>query len=545
MKLHESIFFMKYLSMLITLLAITFLLSGFTSFHEEKQDTTGEISIGWASADITPDETVMIRGSISTGVLDPITVTALAMESGRGSSSEKVIMISCDLLLIPDGRRSRWGGHEENLMDNARELIKKSIPELSPEQIILFGTHTHSNPTVTSLSIKEMWGIELDAMPPKDYMDFVSAKIASAAEEAWNKRKPGGISYGLGHAVVGHNRLQVDFSGEAQMYGSINRPEFSHIEGYEDHSVHLLYTWDKKSNLTGVAINIASPSQVQYGSMVSSDFWHETREELGKRLGKEVYILPQTSAAGDKSPHGILVEAKGEERMQQLKFPEIDVDKTPRAARRKQIAMRISDAVTSVLPYMKDTIEWYPVFTHKMEIVELSRLIVSMDDVNNALKSYPGVPDNKKREDFEKEYEQLLLEIKENPEMKEKPGWYKDITRSYGLIRRAQLLKERYKIQKEQPKYPVEVHVIRLGDIVMATNPFELYLDYGIRMKARSPAVQTFLVQLAGSGSYLPPSRSIEGGAYGAVPASNIVGPEGGQELVESTLELINALWEK
>ena len=30
---------------------------------------------------------------------------------------------------------------------------------------------------------------------------------------------------------------------------------------------------------------------------------------------------------------------------------------------------------------------------------------------------------------------------------------------------------------------PVEVHVLRLGDVAMATNPFELFLDYGIQIK--------------------------------------------------------------
>ncbi|MDD4193345.1 MAG: hypothetical protein PHI28_18560 [Mangrovibacterium sp.] len=89
---------------------------------------------------------------------------------------------------------------------------------------------------------------------------------------------------------------------------------------------------------------------------------------------------------------------------------------------------------------------------------------------------------------------------------------------------------------------PVEVHVIRLGDVVFATNPFELYLDYGMRIKARSQTVQTFLVQLSGSGTYLPVSRSIAGGSYGAVPASTLMDPEGGQELVEKTLEMINRI---
>jgi hypothetical protein len=73
---------------------------------------------------------------------------------------------------------------------------------------------------------------------------------------------------------------------------------------------------------------------------------------------------------------------------------------------------------------------------------------------------------------------------------------------------------------------PVEVHVIRLGDMAIVTNPFELYLGFGSRMKARSKAVQTFVVQLAGSGSYVPTERSVAGGAYGPIPESTEVGPE-------------------
>ena len=106
-------------------------------------------------------------------------------------------------------------------------------------------------------------------------------------------------------------------------------------------------------------------------------------------------------------------------------------------------------------------------------------------------------------------------------------------------------VKRRFELQQTQPKLSYEVHVLRVGDMAIATNPFELYLDYGVQIKARSKAVQTFVVQLVGNGTYLPTQRSIEGGAYGAVPASTEIGPEGGRELVEKTLELIESLWEK
>ena len=60
---------------------------------------------------------------------------------------------------------------------------------------------------------------------------------------------------------------------------------------------------------------------------------------------------------------------------------------------------------------------------------------------------------------------------------------------------------ERYMAQQkgEGTTYKMELHVLRLGDVAIATNPFELFLDYGVQIEARSPAMQTFLIQLAGA----------------------------------------------
>jgi hypothetical protein len=168
-----------------------------------------------------------------------------------------------------------------------------------------------------------------------------------------------------------------------------------------------------------------------------------------------------------------------------------------------------------------------------MQKVELSRRLIGLDDVKSALKE---------GEQYKAEHEKILKEIQDNPSIKEKPRWYTNVTQTYTRMKRGYSVQERYEMEKRQPKMPIEVHITRIGDIVFATNPFELYLDYGIRIKARSKAIQTFLVQLTGSGSYLPPVRSTLGGSYGAVPASTLMGPEGGQELVEKTLEMISEI---
>ena len=75
-----------------------------------------------------------------------------------------------------------------------------------------------------------------------------------------------------------------------------------------------------------------------------------------------------------------------------------------------------------------------------------------------------------------------------------------------------------------------------MGDVAIATNTFELYTDYGVQMKARSPAVQTFIIQLTGSGGNIPSERAVRGGGYGAVIQSSRIGPAGGQVLVDRTV---------
>ena len=104
---------------------------------------------------------------------------------------------------------------------------------------------------------------------------------------------------------------------------------------------------------------------------------------------------------------------------------------------------------------------------------------------------------------------------------------------------------QRFEAQKTDPNptYEVELHILRIGDAVICTNPFELFTDYGIQIKARSKAIQTFVIQLVGSGSYLPTERAVRGGGYSAVVHSSRVGPEGGQMLVDRTVEAIDSVF--
>jgi hypothetical protein len=338
------------------------------------ESPSGKLLVGWASVDITPDKPCVLRGQfharVSEGVMDPVTATALALESvGDGGSKDCTVMVSADLASISD-----------ELRDRVRERLGEALPDLDAAKVFFSATHTHTAPSYGGRTLARDaavakgfgwefpaewadWGIELNAMPSGEYFEFAAERIARAVEQAWNARQPGGVGFGLGHAVVGHNRLTAYDTGRSQMYGTTDRPDFSHIEGYEDHAVNLLVTWDTDQRLTGVVINVACPSQVSESMyQVSADFWHDTREELRRRLGDQLFVLPQTAAAGDQSPHLIGRRNNRENAEQRM-------ERITGRNRRQQIAVRIADAVTSVLHDWEGRIEWNPVLAHRAEQV--------------------------------------------------------------------------------------------------------------------------------------------------------------------------------
>lgn len=498
---------------------------------------SGQIMIGWASADLTPEETVAIRGQmharVSEGVDDPVTATALAMESDGEDGKTKVVFVSCDLVSIPDCLR-----------DRVREAVAKQVPDLSAASICLNATHTHTGPQVPvggdairagGGGVSAFYGVELPVMEAEEYLNFIVARITAAVTDAWQTRAPGKVGFGLDHAVVGYNRRVTYENGESRMYGHINTSDFSHVEGYEDHSVNIFGTWSEDDTLTGLVVNVACPAQVsEQIYRISADYWHETRNALRQRLGDDIFVLPQCSAAGDQSPH-LVGRQENPERNAGKENAESRMWRLTGRNQRQDIGERIADAVAAALPYITLERTSKPLVRHCVETCALSMNQLTEQDVKEAKED--AAP-------WQEKYETLKKDLEAHPEKRQTPRWYTEITKAYRKMKWLDGVEERYQRQKTQPKIPVEVQVLRIGDMVFATDPFEYYLDFGMQIKARSKAVQTFLVQLAGAGTYVPTQRSVAGGSYGSVPASNPVGPKGGRELVDKTVELIDRVWD-
>jgi hypothetical protein len=455
-----------------------------------------ELWVGGATVSITPEEPVALSGQFHTRIArtveNPVTATAVALEARDGQKVvDQAIMVACDLVAI-----------RGTIQDDLRKRLEGKLPGFDLEKLFLSATHTHTAPVMREGN----YDIPKDGvMQPAEYVEFLLERLGQVVAEAWERRKPGGVSWALGHAVVGHNRRAVYADGTAKMYGATNTPGFRGLEGYEDHGVEMLFFWDREENPVALAINVACPSQeVESRSAVNADFWHEVRQSLRGRYGEDLCVLGWTGASGDQSPH-LMFRKAAEERMRRLRG----------LTRTEEIARRIVAAVDFFNDTATTEIYTDVPMVHLVSDVELPVRKVTDEEI-------AGV---------KARIAELLRKTEPGSAGRRRLRWHRAVV-------------ERYESQDEKPAYPMELHVLRLGDAAVATNPFELYLDFGVAIKARSPAVQTFVIQLAGaSGIYVPTSEAVRGGGYSAEIQSNLVGPEGGQVLVDRTVETIREAW--
>ena len=460
-----------------------------------------ELLVGTAVADITPAEPVAVSGQfhlrIAKTVETQITANVIALESREeGLSRDVAIMVSCDLLYIPS-----------EVLELVRKVVRARLPDLDTRKLFLNGTHTHTAPVL----MLDKYPIPGEGvMQVEHYRSFLAERVADAIVQAWNRRSVGSVTWGLSHAVVAYNRRAVYADGSARMYGKTDIAEFRNLEGYEDHDVNTLFFWNDIGQFVGAVVNVSCPSQeVESRSTVNADFWHPVREALRNRYGEQLCILAWTGASGDQSPH-LMYRKLADERMRRLRGLD----------RLDEIARRIVSAVDDAYEAVKNDRHTDVPLIHIIETIQLPMRLVTEAEHTEAKEAV----------------EKAASQIEQNSEA---------AVREYRRMKWYEVTINRFKQQKTNPKptYEMELHVLRIGDVAICTNSFELFTDYGIRMKARSKAVQTFIVQLVGPGTYLPTEKAIRGGHYSAVVHSSLVGPEGGNVLVDRTVNIINSLW--
>lgn len=484
-----------------------------------------KLMIGWAQTSITPNAPALMEGQMyqrySRYVHDPITATALALDN----SETQAIFVSLDMTEPPV---------------QAIDLLRLKLQDHSEIHFncISFNvTHTHNSTSFYEDCMREdnKQVYDEDILPPFEMpanlfhgdksCTWFATKIYDLIVRAWENRRPGGISYAHEYAAVAFNRrpqFLMNGSKESVMYGDCSKDNFVGFEGGTDSSVELLYTWDENGKITGIACNVPCPSQVyELHCFLSADYWAPTRNCIREKLGENVYVLSLCGAAGDLAPVDLVHLSKTNKQALrdwggQTKEVFRDFDMTLLC---QNIADRISEAVVRGYRIARNYIDYAPVFCHEVMAMKLPIRQVSEED-----------------------YREAVAEVRHIHEVftPEHPMTMADLVKAFepqGVILR-------YRQQNTNPEYSFQCHILRLGNIAITTNPFELYTEFAQRIKARADAEQVFIIQLSnGCGGYLPTVAAVKGGSYSSKPASTVCGPDGGDVLVAKTLEKLAAFW--
>lgn len=490
-----------------------------------------KVKFGWSEVSITPEKgnKIGLAGQFFERITDevesPVTVTAFAVESG----DEQMVICSCDLV-----------GVAENLVQLVREKLTGKT-DLPLNKIMINAIHSHTSwvykqapavKTVRSFDIiKSMVPEDMAYQPlvsneesidPETALNYLADRVAQAIKEAWDNRTEALYQNAFGRAAVGMNRRVCYSDGSAKMWGDTNHPNFTQIEGGNDSGIELIYTFDTNKKLTGVIANIACPAQVvEHRSYISSDYWGKVKENLRKAFGENIYVLSLCSAAGDQCPRDMVrwvqpesyiddPNIKRETVLERRADPSMfDVSGL------KVVGKRISNEILSVYEELPGDFKDEGLLIHETIQMPLPLRRVTNEEYQHSVNMI---------EHFIEKNRGRRIDFDDNAALYVYAG---NIAR--------------YELQKNLDMFDVEVHIIRFGDIAIATNPFELFLDYGNQIRARSKAKQTFLIQLCcGYDGYLPTEKAEKGSHYSAYVSGGYTGHEGGDILVRETIRRIN-----
>jgi hypothetical protein len=466
------------------------------------------IKCGWGKEDITPAKKTLLRGQfyqrVSTHINDPLYATALAIQPTQG---KVMFWISFDLLCCPK--------EIKNLLVLE---IKKHILDFSEDRLICSCIHSHTGPYLSSFRFKKDSNddsaikmiIPEDCIVPESYVkNTLVPKATNACITAYNNLKPASFSSVLGHVVIGHCRRIKMRDGSSIMYGRSDDYNFDRLEGPSDSGVEMLYVFDTAKELQGLIINIHCPAQVlESKSYISADFIGAFRKQLTEKIGREIYVLSLIGAAGNISPRDLVRRRRGEASMYELEGA-------------YEIGRRLVNCFEYNYDYAKNNIERDIEFGYIYKDVPLFIRTVTKTEMTLA----------------KTQYEELVGKYK---------GILSDISGiDFNTLLFAKSIINRWNLQAKTTFYNAPVHAIRLSDCAFITNPFELYIEYGMRMRARSRATHTFTVQLTDDeAGYLPTPEAVLAKSYSTEIGSCLVSCEGGEMLTETSISMINSLFD-
>jgi neutral ceramidase len=350
-------------------------------------------------------------------------------------------------------------------------------------RLLLHATHTHVAPSVVS---------QLAAEADPAFVERLRHAVLAAAERALARLEPVAMFAGTGHLEqMGWNRRAMFADGSSKMYGHAGMPGFIGLEGPRDPSLDVLFARDRHGHVPGVVLSFSThPNAIENDSVYSADIPGEVRRVLKQVLGPDVVVLYLTGAAGNTAPS--------------ILDPSLPQQPWRGEAGLVRSGLYLGGEAAKVFASA--------VVPMDAPVLRLEQMTLSLP-----IRSWPRPEDAT------------------YPEPLTSGGWQE--ARAYYERAAAEWPR---RLAEESP-VPVRLSVLRVGDAALCTNPAELFVEYGLAIRERSPARVTLISELTdGYVGYVPTERAFTRGGYETwiAPSSQLV-PEAGEQIVRATRDLL------
>lgn len=353
-----------------------------------------------------------------------------------------------------------------------------SATGLPPTAIILTATHTHVAPCTTSVLVGE-------ADPA--FLQHLERTTVKAVQRALADLEPVVLSAGRGYLEqMGWNRRGMRRDGSCHMYWGSWQADFVGLEGPRDGEVGVIWATKPDGQVKVVIPSFAThPNCVEGESYYSADLPGQVRRVLRSTLGDALGVVYLTGAAANTAPSIM----ENNPHNQQPWRGESGLVRSG-----LYLGGEILKVIASQTTAMVD-----PCLRHAHEELHLP-----------------------------------MREWDSGADLSE----FSHAMRDYFAQSRA----DWPTLLREDNPVSVRLHVIRLGDAVICCNPAEFYVEFGLAIKARSPAQVTLIAELSdGWCGYVPTPEAIRHGGYSATTNryTRLI-PEAGWIIVETTGQMLN-----
>ena len=359
------------------------------------------------------------------------------------------------------------------------------------DNVIVACTHTHTGPSLFPSNPAK----PLD----EEYIAKLHDWLAALARDAVAAARPARVRWGIGEAKIGTNRRCCWADGTHTMHGDPSRDDFTGFEGPDDPQHLAMFIEGADGALVAVLHHNTAHATSFYGrNFFSADFPGEARRIIRDVVG-EVPVLFLNGAIGD-----ICIE--------DLRLPK---PLWPSQEQKMKRNAHLLAGETLRLMQQQGPVTDAPVLRHVCEELTVDVRVPSPDRAAWARET-----------------------LKKFEAGEELTNWDKSTAYT------THLLQERF---GDDPREALRIHVVRIDDVAIVTQPTELFCQFALDIKRRSPTPFTAVcTNTDGGNGYCPTMYAVLGGGYsGEAVYSARYAATAGYLIVDAAARLLHSLWQE